>query len=209
MLAFVDESGDAGLKVGAGSSKYFVVALVVFDDHSGAHVADEGIAQLRKDGDLHPHFEVRFNKCRKDLRVRFLSAMASHEFFYSAVVIDKESANLGGEHLTYRNAFYEFANTLVLRNASMFLRDAIVTIDGSGSRDFRRQLGGYLRRSANDEGQRVISRVRIQDSARNNLLRLADMVAGAIHRSFGAKQDANLYRSLLNHREKDVFLWPE
>ena len=35
MLVYVDESGDAGLKISQGSSPYFVVALIVFDDHAG------------------------------------------------------------------------------------------------------------------------------------------------------------------------------
>jgi hypothetical protein len=36
MLCFIDESGDPGLKLGAGSSPHFVVALVVFNDHDAA-----------------------------------------------------------------------------------------------------------------------------------------------------------------------------
>jgi len=30
MLIFIDESGDSGLKINAGSSKYFTLALVAF-----------------------------------------------------------------------------------------------------------------------------------------------------------------------------------
>ena len=36
MLVFVDESGDAGMKLGAGSSDYFVVTAVLFEDHDEA-----------------------------------------------------------------------------------------------------------------------------------------------------------------------------
>lgn len=32
MLVFIDESGDSGLKIEQGSSRYFTVALVVFED---------------------------------------------------------------------------------------------------------------------------------------------------------------------------------
>jgi hypothetical protein len=38
MLAFIDESGDSGLKIDDGSSKYFVVSLVVFEEPKEACV---------------------------------------------------------------------------------------------------------------------------------------------------------------------------
>lgn len=31
MLVFIDESGDSGLKIGEGSSRYFTVGLVIFE----------------------------------------------------------------------------------------------------------------------------------------------------------------------------------
>ena len=48
MLVFVDESGDVGIKVDAGSSRYFMVTLV-FEDHDEALAADERISRLKRD----------------------------------------------------------------------------------------------------------------------------------------------------------------
>ncbi|MBI3313947.1 MAG: DUF3800 domain-containing protein [Candidatus Omnitrophica bacterium] len=36
MLVFIDESGDSGLKITEGSSRYFSIALVVFEDREEA-----------------------------------------------------------------------------------------------------------------------------------------------------------------------------
>ena len=36
MLPFIDESDDTGLKTEQGASRYFVVALVIFEDHAEA-----------------------------------------------------------------------------------------------------------------------------------------------------------------------------
>ena len=47
MLVFVDESGDAGLKINQGSSPHFVVALVVFEDNEEATVLEQRIQLLR------------------------------------------------------------------------------------------------------------------------------------------------------------------
>lgn len=48
MLVFVDESGDAGLKLQEGSSKYFVVTLIIFEENEEAESCDKRIDLLRK-----------------------------------------------------------------------------------------------------------------------------------------------------------------
>jgi hypothetical protein len=86
-----------------------------------------------------------------------------------------------------------------------------VVIDGSGSERFRQQLATYLRRRVNDPTapSRAIRKVKIQDSKRNNLLQLADMVCGALARSYGGKSDAESYRKIIRHREYSVQFWPK
>ena len=65
-------------------------------------------------------------------------------------------------------------------------------IDGSGRRGFRRQLGSYLRKRINDTkgDARFIGKIKIQDSKGNNLLQLADLICGAVARSYSQKDDA-------------------
>ena len=56
MLVFVGESGDPGLKIEQGSSRYFVVALVSFEDNDEALAADDRIALLRREMRLDSRF---------------------------------------------------------------------------------------------------------------------------------------------------------
>jgi hypothetical protein len=100
---------------------------------------------------------------------------------------------------------------LVFENAKPYLDHATVVIDGSGSREFRRQLGSYLRKRINDKkgDNRFIGKVKIQESHRNNLLQMADMICGAIARSYSGKGDARTYRNLISHREIYVQFWPK
>lgn len=209
MLVFVDESGDAGMKVGQGSSRYFVVCLVVFEDHDEAQAADDRITLLRREMGLNTQFEFRFNRCRRELQEQFLEAVARHEFFYYGIVINKDPNKLWGKGFKYKEPFYKYAAGLVFQNAKEFLNNAKVIIDGSGSKDFKKQFRWYLKKRINAPGQRIIREVKVQDSSRNNLLQLADMVTGAIHRSFGEKFDAHRYRPLISHREVYVQLWPK
>ncbi|MBI4287519.1 MAG: DUF3800 domain-containing protein [Chloroflexi bacterium] len=77
MLVFVDESGDPGLKPDSGSSRYFVIALVVFEDNDEAEAVDRRIELLRREMRLNPRFEFSFNRCRRDFREQFLKAIGA------------------------------------------------------------------------------------------------------------------------------------
>lgn len=77
-------------------------------------------------------------------------------------------------------------------------------IDGNGSKDFRRRLQDYLKHKV---GSGVIKKIKIQNSKQNNLLQLADMVVGALHRSLSEKDDKNVYRKLLATKEFNVQVW--
>ena len=61
------------------------------------------------------------------------------------------------------------------------LVDAIIKIDGSGDKLFREKLFTYLRQEL---GPGKIKKFSFADSSKDNLIQLADMVAGAIARSY-------------------------
>ncbi len=86
-------------------------------------------------------------------------------------------AKLQGPGFKFKESFYKYACGLVFENAKPYLDNATVVIDGSGSREFRRQLGSYLRKRVNDTkgDNRFIGKVKIQDSHRNNLLQISEV----------------------------------
>jgi uncharacterized protein DUF3800 len=205
MLLFIDESGDPGLKIGAGSSKYFIVALVAFEDHDEALAADDRIALLRKEQGFPVRFEFHLNKMKPSYRRMFLETVARYNFFYSGVVIDKAKLTK-----SFKESIYKYACGLLLEDVKPRLNNAIVVVDGSESMRFRQELKSYLvRRLKGDSGKCLVKDVRVHDSTTNNLLQLADMVVGAVARSFSVKKDSREYRSLIDHREMNVEIWPK
>ena len=66
VLVFIDESGCAGFKLARGSTPYFVVAMVVFEDHDEANRVDGAIDSLR--APIRHKAEFKFSKCRNDVR---------------------------------------------------------------------------------------------------------------------------------------------
>lgn len=205
MLVYVDESGDPGLKIAQGSSSHFVVALVVFQDEDEARVLEQRLVLLRHELDLDPRFEFKFNKCSAEIRTAFLKAVAPYDFFYYGISIRKQG--LYGEGFKVKESFYKYVTQLVFLNARQHLEEARVFIDASGDRGFRQQINTYLKKRINSE-KRHIARVDFLDSAKSDLIQLADMVAGSINRSFGNKPDANNYVRLIRHREGHLQVWP-
>ena len=86
------------------------------------------------------------------------------------------------------------------------MKDATIIIDGSGSREFKRQFKTYLRKKI---GASIVKKVKIQSSHSNNLIQLADMIAGAVHRNFTNKGDKNVYRKMIGAKEMYVQFWPK
>jgi len=80
-------------------------------------------------------------------------------------------------------------------------------MDGQGEKRFRREFLAYIRRELNHPNKKIISHLEFVDSKKNVLIQLADMVAGAIYRSFGNKSDANIYRKIIKKREEDVWIF--
>lgn len=208
VLIFIDESGDPGLKIDRGSSEYFAVSLVVFEDEEEAVACDQRVSLLRREIGWKIDSEFHFRRNSHPIREKFLKAVEPYSFFYYGIVINK--AKLYGEGFKNKESFYKYACRLVFENAKEKLHDATVIIDRSGSNDFRNQLSSYLKKHMNDDKHRLIKKVKMQNSESNNLLQLADYVAGVISRSVQQqKNKADGFRKIIAHREIFVQIWPK
>ena len=89
MLGFFDESGDPGLKVEDGSSRFFVTALVTFAEDGEALRCDRRIDELRGELRLPGWHEFHFARSSQRVREAFLRATLPFEFRYHLFVLDK------------------------------------------------------------------------------------------------------------------------
>ena len=208
MLVFIDESGDPGLKIEKGSSKFFTVALVIFEDKEEALACDQRIKLLKRELGWEENSEFHFKRNSDKVRRAFLKAVAPYNFFYYGIVINKDPKKLWGEGFRNKTSFYKYTCSLVFQNAKDKLTESIVVIDKSGSLDFRNQLAKYLRRR-DEEGKRLIKKIKMQRSKGNNLLQLADYIAGVINRWVQRKKYGEEYKKIISHREIYIQIWPK
>lgn len=209
MLVFIDESGDSGLKIEQGSSRYFVVSMVVFEDNKEAEACDKRISLLGRELGYPEGFISHFKDNSHKIRMAFLQAVAPYDFFYFGFALNKDPQKLWGEGFKFKESLYKSACSYIFENAKPYLKEATVIIDKSGKKVFRSQLASYLKKKINNERNEIIKKVKMQPDRGNNLLQLADYVAGVINRYQQGKKFSDEYRRFIAHKEMYVQIWPK
>lgn len=209
MLVFLDESGDIGRKVSSGSSRYFLVGLVIFDSDDEALACDNRISLLREEIRRPHDFEFHFSNNSHNARTAFLSAVQQYSFNFVVVAIDKASAGLDRDMFQSKTSFYQRACYMVVDDAWPSLNHAKLVIDKSGNSTFQGELRRYLRSQTNDQNGNKIKKFKMQDSRSNNLLQLADYCVGVCNRRVQGKKDWQEYYEYIHDKELSFRSWPK
>ena len=204
MLVFADDSGDPGFKLDKGSSKVFVIALVIFDDELEAEKTSLAIKELRRKLKVSDYYEFKFNKTDKRFKNRFFDAIKKYSFKVRAIVVAKQTI-FSPRLRNYKEDFYNHIIMQVLRNNDGKIKNAKLKFDKRGEREIRNQLRSYLSRELDNKHKKIFRDLKFVDSRQNTLIQLADMVAGAISASYSGKFKEYLVE--LKRRKKIDDLW--
>lgn len=179
MFVYLDESGDTGFKFNKGSSRYFVVTILLTPDPLPLNTA---IDDLRSSLNFRPDHEFKFYNTRPVDRLAFLRVLNRHEVLFRALVVDKHE--LTRPHMRDREVFYNYLLKMLLKYDNQRIQDATLIIDQRDKgKKSKQSLATYLRRGLNNEinGYGKIKAIRYHESRRDNLIQAVDMVAGSIH----------------------------
>ena len=203
MLVFIDDSGDPGFKLGKGSSEFFIINAVIFDDYLEAEKTALAIKELRRELFKRDDVEFKFHKSSKETRIKFLECVKKYDFRIRCLVVDKNilySPKLRND----RNSFYGYIIKTMLKYSNNTILDAKIRIDGGGDRIFRRSFVSYLRKELNGREKKILHNCRLIDSKDDVLIQLADMVAGSVHRSYQkSKDDSKIYKKIIAKHVED------
>ena len=196
-LIFIDDSGDPGFKKGV-SSSHFLLAAALFMDSDTAKLVNNAIIEYRRLLGWRDDYEFKFAKIRKDIIIELLKIVTHYDFQIYAVYVDKENcADLFRFYLDSEK-FYNWATKELL--TIMPLADAKVKIDGKYGKQYKLHAKTYIRKELNSESRKVAD-FGVQDSKRDNLIQLADIIAGSIHHSFQPnKTDSEKYIRIIKKK---------
>jgi hypothetical protein len=189
MFVYLDESGDSGFKFDRGSSRYFVLTLLLVDDPIPLQLA---IDELRTSLGFVTGNEFKFYHSSHEVRLSFLRMLRRQSFSARALVIDKTL--ITRRHMRQRETFYSYLVRMILEHDNDTIRDALLILDESvKSKKSKQHLSTYLRRELNtDRNAPKIRGVRYHDSQTDNLVQAADMICGAIYARYYRENDAYL-----------------
>lgn len=195
-LVFIDDSGDPGFKKGV-SSSHFLLAAALFMDSDTARAVNDAIIEYRRSLGWRDGHEFKFRTTAKDIKLQFLKNACKFPFEIYAVYLHKANhPNVfkfsSGEKL------YNWATKELL--AIMPLEEAKVKIDGKYGKQYKLYVKTYIRKELNTES-RKIANFGVQDSRRDNLIQLADIIAGSLNRSFQSdKTDSEEYIRIIKKK---------
>ena len=201
MLIFIDESGDPGFKIERGSSPYFVICCVCFEKEEYAEQTASYIKNFAVINDLKS--ELKFNKLTTKFRSEFFAEVKDAPFRIHSIVFNKKEI-YSSILRNSKERFYNYATRKILDAIGGQIANSKIKIDGGGSKEFRQELQKYLKAHLNSR----FSKFGFVDSKSNVLIQLADMCAGAIHRSQrNDKKDSNIYLDILKPRIENIWFF--
>mgnify|MGYP000848902275 FL=1 len=201
MIVFIDDSGDPGFKLDRGSSRFFVITAVIFEDELEIEKTAVAIKELRRKLSFPDTYEFKFFKSRHDVRLEFLKTIAPFEFKVRSIVVDKTLIR-SNELKSTKESFYSYFIKNLLQYNKDSIKNARIKIDGSGDRVFRKSFEAYLRQQLNTSTKQVFVDLKMVDSKNNVMVQMADMIAGTVKRS-QERQDGVELKEILRKRVSD------
>jgi len=206
--AFVDEYGTPDIDFSKdGASTHFILTAIIVD---GARLP---LLQEGTEAACKRHFQTGEMKSASvgrndDRRLTVLTDLASLDFCFYAVVVDKRRL-YEDSGLAYRGSCYKFPNSLLYRKLYGAQPDLKVTADRFGSRDFQVGFKEYVRGRAmslfdHPEFHFIPSQEEV-------LLQLADFLSGALARAFDPKKKppkAQEFLRLIADKALGIEQWP-
>lgn len=194
-LIFVDDSGDPGLK--NASSSNFVMAAALFINPKVATELSKRISEYRKSLGWRDNYEFKFAKIRKDIIIELLKIIVTYDFKIYAVYVNKMDFKQTAVVIDKEKLYNWTIKELLLM---MPIKGAKIEIDGRSSRQNMRKTATYLRREINADKSKKVQ-IKFEDSVDDNLIQLADLIAGSINRSINAdKTDSKVYFNIIKSK---------
>jgi hypothetical protein len=171
----LDDSGDPGLEGQASSTSHYVLAMVQLAERAAIPV----LGDLRQSLHLPATFEFKYHRTTAFQKNLFFESTRSLPFRVRAAVLYKSDLPDGFRSLTGQELTAQMISELTFRASPLDISNDILIVDGA-TPAFCRLLRIRFSEACNRSGRvRPFKRIIGGDSAREDGLQLADMVAGA------------------------------
>jgi hypothetical protein len=190
----IDDSGDAGLR--NSNTDQLIIAAVIIADEEKRKLLTEAINLFRRRMGWVELHEFKFHKTEKRILVDLIDFIKGFDFKAYVVVLDKRDINPSRVQKSMVSLYNHALKELLLR---VSVNDQVVIIDGEAAKKHAGKVRAYLRQNLKANGIEKTT-IRFVDSRKDSLVQLADIIAGAVARSYKDKTDAQKYIKLLKDK---------
>jgi len=188
---YIDDSGDVGLK--KTNTEHLVVAAVVVVDEENKKLLAGAIDLFRRGLGWDVLHEFKFHKTEKAILMDLIDIIKGFDFKAYAVVLDKNDPGSSQTSRRSVSTYYYVIKELLLRVGA---NNQAIVIDGRIGKNHAEKVRTYLRQNLKANGIENVT-IRFVDSRKDSLVQLADIIAGAVARSYKDKTDSQRYLKLL------------
>ncbi len=206
MFLFIDESGNAGVRFDAGSSRFFVVAAVIIQNEQMLNSCERILQRAKQSLKLSKNYELHFRENSHAVRMNILQQITPLDWQYVATIIDKQRLPLIARN---KFALYQIAISAFLPIIQPLLIKTMITIDHTQAIDFQRQLFRSIKHQIRSLEPDSRPRITMQRSQNHLLLQLADYVAGILNRRAQGLHKSQDYYQLIKRHEQVIITFPK
>lgn len=184
-LVFIDDSGDPGFRFTRGSSRFFVFALICFEDKANAHNISNSIRVLRGALGKDDQFEFKSSKSNNNHKTEFWNVVNEFDYHISAVIVNKEKFR-NKSIITNSEHFYNYILHQTINNNRIYLENSSIYVDGNYPKKYKQKIQKYMNNNIVFDNYNL----RFINSRTNLMIQMADMAAGAIFQYYERGDDS-------------------
>jgi hypothetical protein len=183
-IIYIDESGNAD--VTNAEPPVFVVAAVIIDSRKDLSGLDQRFKNAFAAIQRPENHELRTAGLSVAKHGRVLRELSLLEYQWAAACFDKPKLTSPG--FSDPTTFYRYAFQFLIGDLLTIAWQADLIIDEHSSNEFQKSLEQYLRRQNSGLPIDRLNSVTFTQSAKERLVQLADLVAGAVRRSVSGER---------------------
>jgi hypothetical protein len=199
-FVILDDSGDPGVE-GSRTSHFIIAAVIILgEDDKEKHTA--AVDNYRKKLGWKETHEFKFNTTKKDIIEELITIIRNFKFSAYAIVLDKRKIPVTPDIIDSNSLYYYVMKELLLK---LELKSPHITIDGIGGKKFMQRIRTYLRKNLKINGIEKCE-IKFEDSRKNSLIQLTDIIAGSVARSFcDDRVDSREFLKMLEDKIVQIF----
>ncbi len=200
MIVYIDESGDTGRKFDKGSSPFFVIAMIYFENDETRKRIIRSMENLKTELKAKKDFEFHLKSNTNNQKSAFLELIKKMDFNFSAVILNKKV-----NHYTNRKDMYIKSLRILLRHSKISNQISKIIFDEFFRRsDIHTVEKAILPAAKMKTGKKI--RIYQKDSQKSNPIQIADYVGGIITKWINHKEGCEQLFEYIQRKQEIIIM---